>query len=159
MAGQYLLLAQQQDQVLWFQHASCKQADNPLPFSQCTYSVSVFLAWLKLLLTLYETGGGLLRQPSSIRCGFSRRGCLTACYHLQSGRSGLKLIGPFSRILDGLVTDPFVRHWLDLLCFLLSGKHYSFCETLYRLPPSPFSSTTQSAPVMLKAIHPRSRTA
>lgn len=33
----------------------------------------------------------------------------------------MKLTGPFSRIMDGVVHDPFVRNWLDLLCFLLSG--------------------------------------
>lgn len=33
----------------------------------------------------------------------------------------VKLTGPFSRIMEGVVSDPFVRHWLDLLCFLLSG--------------------------------------
>ena len=32
-----------------------------------------------------------------------------------------KLTGPFSRIMDGVVKDPFIRNWLDLLCFLLSG--------------------------------------
>jgi carotene isomerase len=32
-----------------------------------------------------------------------------------------QLTGPFSRIMDGAVTDPFVRNWLDLLCFMLSG--------------------------------------
>ena len=24
-------------------------------------------------------------------------------------------------MIDGKITDPFVRNWLDLLCFLLSG--------------------------------------
>ena len=32
-----------------------------------------------------------------------------------------RLTGPFSEILEGVVTDPFIRNWLDLLCFLLSG--------------------------------------
>ncbi|MGB3508236.1 MAG: NAD(P)/FAD-dependent oxidoreductase [Microcoleaceae cyanobacterium] len=32
-----------------------------------------------------------------------------------------KLTGPFSQILEGVITDPFIRNWLDLLCFLLSG--------------------------------------
>ena len=32
-----------------------------------------------------------------------------------------KLTGPFSRIIDNVVTDPFIRNWLNLLCFLLSG--------------------------------------
>ncbi|NJO20039.1 MAG: carotene isomerase, partial [Spirulinaceae cyanobacterium RM2_2_10] len=32
-----------------------------------------------------------------------------------------QLGGPFSDILDAHVHDPFIRNWLDLLCFLLSG--------------------------------------
>ncbi len=32
-----------------------------------------------------------------------------------------QLTGPFSSIVNASVTDPFVYHWLDLLCFLLSG--------------------------------------
>lgn len=32
-----------------------------------------------------------------------------------------RLRGPFSHIMDGVVTDEFARHWLDMLCFLLSG--------------------------------------
>jgi phytoene dehydrogenase-like protein len=31
------------------------------------------------------------------------------------------LTGPFSTIMDSVIRDPFIRHWLDLLCFLLSG--------------------------------------
>ena len=32
-----------------------------------------------------------------------------------------KLTGPFSSIMDGVVSDPFIRNWLNMLCFLLSG--------------------------------------
>ncbi|MGB3294385.1 MAG: NAD(P)/FAD-dependent oxidoreductase [Phormidesmis sp.] len=32
-----------------------------------------------------------------------------------------QLTGPFSRIMDEVITDPFIRNWLDMLCFLLSG--------------------------------------
>jgi len=32
-----------------------------------------------------------------------------------------KLTGPFSNIMDGVITDPFIRNWLNMLCFLLSG--------------------------------------
>jgi phytoene dehydrogenase-like protein len=32
-----------------------------------------------------------------------------------------KLAAPFSQILDNVVTDPFIRNWLELLCFMLSG--------------------------------------
>ena len=33
----------------------------------------------------------------------------------------LKLTGPFSNLMDGVIHDSFLRNWLDLLCFLLSG--------------------------------------
>ncbi|HEY9799341.1 MAG TPA: NAD(P)/FAD-dependent oxidoreductase [Leptolyngbyaceae cyanobacterium] len=33
----------------------------------------------------------------------------------------IKLTGPFSRIMDDVVRDPFIHNWLNLLCFLLSG--------------------------------------
>ncbi|MEH2070806.1 MAG: NAD(P)/FAD-dependent oxidoreductase [Nostoc sp.] len=33
----------------------------------------------------------------------------------------IKLTGPFSRIMDGVVKDQFIQNWLNLLCFLLSG--------------------------------------
>lgn len=32
-----------------------------------------------------------------------------------------KLTGPFSTLMDEIVTDPFIRNWLEMLCFLLSG--------------------------------------
>ncbi len=32
-----------------------------------------------------------------------------------------KLTGAFSNIIDGVIQDPFIKNWLDLLCFLLSG--------------------------------------
>lgn len=31
------------------------------------------------------------------------------------------LTGPFSKLMDRVVSDAFLRRWLDLLCFLLSG--------------------------------------
>ncbi len=33
----------------------------------------------------------------------------------------LRMTGPFSQIMDGIVTDKFIRNWMDLLSFLLSG--------------------------------------
>ncbi|HHP7230052.1 MAG TPA: phytoene desaturase family protein [Xenococcaceae cyanobacterium] len=33
----------------------------------------------------------------------------------------LRLTGAFKSIMDGVVKDEFIRNWLDLLCFLLSG--------------------------------------
>ncbi|KAL3135547.1 hypothetical protein ABBQ38_006025 [Trebouxia sp. C0009 RCD-2024] len=40
---------------------------------------------------------------------------------LSGGTNALKLIGPFSKVTEGKISDPFVLRWLDLLCFLLSG--------------------------------------
>ncbi|MEW5301350.1 MAG: hypothetical protein WDW36_004213 [Sanguina aurantia] len=39
---------------------------------------------------------------------------------LTSGPATMKLTGPFSKVMSD-VKDPFVRNYLDLLCFLLSG--------------------------------------
>ncbi|GAB4384425.1 MAG: NAD(P)/FAD-dependent oxidoreductase [Elainellaceae cyanobacterium] len=33
----------------------------------------------------------------------------------------LKLTGSFSQVIEGVIHDRFLRNWLDLLCFLLSG--------------------------------------
>lgn len=33
----------------------------------------------------------------------------------------MQLSGPFSQIMAGVVHDPFICNWLDLLCFMLSG--------------------------------------
>ncbi len=32
-----------------------------------------------------------------------------------------QITGPFAAVMDRVITDPFIRNWLDLLCFLLSG--------------------------------------
>ena len=32
-----------------------------------------------------------------------------------------KLTGPFSSIMDDVISDSFIRNWLNMLCFLLSG--------------------------------------
>ncbi len=32
-----------------------------------------------------------------------------------------KMTGAFSEVMDGVIYDPFIRNWLNLLCFLLSG--------------------------------------
>ena len=42
---------------------------------------------------------------------------------MQTGPNALKLLGPFSNVIDGFIKDQFIRNWLDLLCFLLSGAH------------------------------------
>lgn len=41
---------------------------------------------------------------------------------LESGPNAARLSGPFSAVLDSAnIRDPFIRNWLDLLSFLLSG--------------------------------------
>jgi carotene isomerase len=32
-----------------------------------------------------------------------------------------RLTGPFSQIMEGVIQDAFIRNWLEMLCFLLSG--------------------------------------
>jgi phytoene dehydrogenase-like protein len=40
---------------------------------------------------------------------------------LKQAGSIFQLSGSFSQLMEGVVHDPFIRNWLDLLCFLLSG--------------------------------------
>lgn len=40
-----------------------------------------------------------------------------------------QLTQPFSRVMDRVITDPFIRNWLDMLCFLLSGLPASGTST------------------------------
>lgn len=40
---------------------------------------------------------------------------------LQQSANLFKLTGSFSRIMDEVIHDPFIRNWLNMLCFLLSG--------------------------------------
>lgn len=40
---------------------------------------------------------------------------------LKHAGSMVRLSGSFSQLMDGVVHDPFIRNWMDLLCFLLSG--------------------------------------
>ncbi|MEM7554512.1 MAG: NAD(P)/FAD-dependent oxidoreductase [Cyanobacteria bacterium P01_A01_bin.84] len=40
---------------------------------------------------------------------------------LQHGLSISKITGAFSDVMDDFIQDPFIRNWLNLLCFLLSG--------------------------------------
>jgi len=40
---------------------------------------------------------------------------------LKNGGTASKLTGPFSSVIEGVVKDPFIKNWLDLLSFLLSG--------------------------------------
>jgi hypothetical protein len=41
---------------------------------------------------------------------------------LSSGADAARLTGPFSNVMDAAdIKDPFIRNYMDLLCFLLSG--------------------------------------
>lgn len=40
---------------------------------------------------------------------------------LQHAPQIMRLTGAFARVMDDVVQDPFLRNWLNLLCFLLSG--------------------------------------
>lgn len=31
------------------------------------------------------------------------------------------MVQPFEKLVEGVVKDEFIKNWLDLLCFLLSG--------------------------------------
>jgi phytoene dehydrogenase-like protein len=48
---------------------------------------------------------------------------------LKHAASTPKMLGPFSRVMDSVVTDPFARNWLNMLCFLLSGLPASGTNT------------------------------
>lgn len=48
---------------------------------------------------------------------------------LRHAASTPQLTGPFSRVIDKVITDPFIRNWLDMLCFLLSGLPASGTST------------------------------
>jgi len=41
----------------------------------------------------------------------------------------VKLTGPFSKVMDSVITDSFARNWLEMLCFLLSGLPASGTST------------------------------
>ena len=60
---------------------------------------------------------------------------LHGCLHWQGGVGDIgKLIGPFSSVIDGIITDEFVRNWLDLLSFLLSGERRDGLPTSLCIP-------------------------
>lgn len=39
----------------------------------------------------------------------------------QYARYAKQLTGPFSQVVESVITDPFIKNWLDLLSYLLSG--------------------------------------
>jgi phytoene dehydrogenase-like protein len=47
---------------------------------------------------------------------------------MQASRTA-QLTGPFSKVIQPIISDPFIRNWLDMLCFLLSGLPASGTST------------------------------
>lgn len=62
--------------------------------------------------------------PAAIRADLGAAATALARYSpsllTHGGRAG-QLVQPFSDLVKGIVRDPFIKNWLDLLCFLLSG--------------------------------------
>ena len=80
--------------------------------------------WRKLQQVMKPLGRAVVAiPPASFR--FDRNALLTMGrflpHAIAQGSNLFKLTGAFSDIADTVITDPFIRNWLDLLCFLLSG--------------------------------------
>ena len=43
------------------------------------------------------------------------------CFPSRTCTTRIPIPTPCQQVLDAVVTDPFLRNWMDLLCFLLSG--------------------------------------
>ncbi|XP_042516685.1 prolycopene isomerase, chloroplastic isoform X2 [Macadamia integrifolia] len=108
----------------------------------CTYlkdlekfvSMDAVQEWRKLLdAVLPMSSAAMALPPLSIRGDWGVLSTAAARYapsllksFIQMGPQGAlgatKLLRPFSEIIDSLeLKDPFVRNWVDLLCFLLAG--------------------------------------
>ncbi|MGB3401502.1 MAG: NAD(P)/FAD-dependent oxidoreductase [Microcoleaceae cyanobacterium] len=61
--------------------------------------------------------------PAAVRFDFGAIATLAqfAPSLLQHAKDVFQLTGPFSQIMNKVIQDPFIRNWLDLLCFLLAG--------------------------------------
>lgn len=97
-------------------------------------SMDAVREWRKLLdAVLPLSGAAMALPPLSIRSDLGVLSTAAARYapslfksFVQMGPQGAlgatKLLRPFSEILDSLeLKDPFIRNWVDLLCFLLAG--------------------------------------
>lgn len=80
--------------------------------------------WRELQRIMEPLGRAAIALPlAAIR--FDMGAALTLSKYIPSllphiGNAG-KLNGPFSQIMDEAIADPFIRNWLNLLCFLLAG--------------------------------------
>lgn len=80
--------------------------------------------WRQLQQVMAPLGqGAIALPPAAVRpdWGALRTVAPFALDLLRQGPRMAQLNGPFSQIMDRVVSDPFIRNWLDLLCFLLSG--------------------------------------
>ncbi|HEY9764249.1 MAG TPA: NAD(P)/FAD-dependent oxidoreductase [Trichocoleus sp.] len=80
--------------------------------------------WRRLQQVMEPLGkGAIALPPAAVRYdwGAFRTIAPFALTLLQQAPNLGQLNGPFSRVMERVVHDPFVRNWLDLLCFLLSG--------------------------------------
>lgn len=62
--------------------------------------------------------------PAAIRADIGAAATALARYTpalLSHGGRASQLVQPFGALVQGVVRDPFIKNWLDLLCFLLSG--------------------------------------
>ncbi|KAF8405825.1 hypothetical protein HHK36_007902 [Tetracentron sinense] len=97
-------------------------------------SLDAVREWRKLLdAVLPMSAAAMALPPLSIRGDWGVISTAAARYapsllksFIQMGPQGAlgatKLLRPFSEIIDSLeLKDPFVRNWVDLLCFLLAG--------------------------------------
>nr|DAD39043.1 TPA_asm: hypothetical protein HUJ06_013366 [Nelumbo nucifera] len=97
-------------------------------------SLDAVKEWKKLLdAVLPMSAAAMALPPLSIRGDWGILSTAAARYapslvksFMQMGPQGAlgatKLLRPFSEIMDSLeLKDPFIRNWMDLLCFLLAG--------------------------------------
>jgi hypothetical protein len=100
--------------------------------------------WARLMARVQPLGTAIFGLPSAaVRTDAWAAVTLGVRYAPALARvllaGGSKLEAPFSRILEEeQVTDPFILHWLDLICFLLQVRHsHSFSCLLLLTPMHP----------------------
>lgn len=80
--------------------------------------------WRQLQKIMQPLGAATLALPTSAaRYDWGAALTLGRCLAqmLPHLGSAVQLTGDFSQVIKGVITEPFLRNWLDLLCFLLSG--------------------------------------
>jgi len=80
--------------------------------------------WRHLQAVMAPLGrGATALPPAAVRLDWGALQTLApyALDLLRQGPAMAQLTGAFEPLLTRHVSDPFIRHWLDLLCFLLSG--------------------------------------